>query len=213
MEELYVDLISEAKGKYKCAIVNEEGEQKQKFTLEFSKSKLEDMTQDLMFMDKITRDMLLSDLKRVLANEIMEKCGELRKYVNYSDLCTDGAADDIASTLSNCLEERVYDAFHSMYGLSDEQLEEIKKFYNEGIDLNLATKKTEGQFMLGKEMLSADEMRKVRLSIENEWKESMGQGRRDTSEFKESLKVEGMTQPYLGQEEERSIPKQEEREI
>lgn len=186
---------------------------KQKFTLEFPESKLREMSQDLMFMDKITRNILLKDLTIAIADEIMDECGELSEYVNYSELCKYGAASDITCSLSDCLEQIVYDSFQDMYHLNEEQLEEMKKFYQEGIDLNLVTKKTEGKFILGREMLSAEEMKEVRISIEDERKESMRQGRKDTNEFKENLKVEGMTQPYIEQEEERSIPRQEQKEM
>jgi hypothetical protein len=70
---------------------------------------------------------------------------------------------------------------------------EMKKLYNEGIDLNLAIKRTEKTSILGSEMLSAEEMKNIRIAIEKEWI-NMRQNN-NSNEFKESLRVDRITIP------------------
>lgn len=110
MEELYVELINESNGEYECALYDEEGNEKHKFTIELSYEDLQDMTEDIIFRDKITRDSLYRDLKEAIVELIIEKCEKFSEAINYEDLSRydNMAAGDIASSLSNWIEQRVY---------------------------------------------------------------------------------------------------------
>lgn len=195
MEKLDVELISESKGKYKCALFDEEGNEKYKFTIELSYEDLQDMTEDIIFRDKITQDALYRDLKESIIGLITEKCEEFSEYINYEKLswADNMAAGDIASSLSKWIEQRVYDYLNDIYSLNNEQLEEMKKFYKEGIDLNLAIKRNKKTSVLGSEMLSAEEMKKIRISKESEW---INMRNNNTSnDFKASLNFDGVSVP------------------
>jgi hypothetical protein len=190
MEELYVELVSESEGKYECALVDEDGNEKNKFTIELSQGVLQDMTEDIIFRDKITQDTLYMDLKEAIMALIIEKCEEFNESINYDDLShyDNMAAGDIASSLSGWIEQRVYDYLNNIYNLNNEQLEEMKKFYAEGIDLNLAIKRSDKTSVLGSEMLNAEEMKNIRISKEKEW---LNMRRNNASnKFKDSLKVD-----------------------
>lgn len=190
MKELDVELISESEGKYECALVDEEGNEKYKFTIELSDGDLQDMTEDIIFRDKITQDALYRDLKESIIVLINEECKEFSEDINYEKLyrADNMAAGDIASSLSKWIEQRVYDYLNDIYSLNDEQLEEVKKFYNEGIDLNLAIKRSEKTFVIGSELLSAEEMKNIRISKEKEWLNG-------SNDFIASLKVDGVSIP------------------
>lgn len=191
MVELYVELINESEGEYECALYDGEGNEKHKFTIELSHEDLQDMTEDIIFRDKITRDALYRDLKETIVGLIIEKCEEYSESINYDDLSRydNMAAGDIASSLSNWIEQRVYNYLNNVYSLNKEQLEEMKKFYNEGIDLNLAIKRSDKTSVLGSEMVSAEEMKKIRISKEKEWINMRNNN--DSNDFKASLKVDG----------------------
>lgn len=195
MEELDVELISKSEGKYECALFDEEGNEKYKFTIELSDEDLQDMTDDIIYRDKITQDALYRDLKKSIIELITEKCEEFSEYINYEKLswADNMAAGDIASSLSKWIEQRVYDYLNDIYSLNNEQLEEMKKFYKEGIDLNLAIKRSKKNFVLGSEMLSAEEMKDIRISIEKEWINMRKNN--DNNDFKASLNVDGVSMP------------------
>lgn len=203
MEELYVELINESEGEYECALYDEEGNEKHRFTIELSHEDLQDMTEDIIFRDKITRDALYRDLKEAIVGLIIEKCEKFSEYINYEDLSRydNMAAGDIASSLSNWVEQRVYNYLNNVYGLNKEQLEEIKKFYDEGIDLNLAIKRSDKISVLGSEMLSAEEMKEIRISKEKEWINMRNNN--DSNDFKASLKVDGSSIPKEEQKDNR----------
>ncbi|MCI8641697.1 MAG: hypothetical protein HFJ59_07535 [Clostridia bacterium] len=185
-------ICKESEGKYKCAVVNEEGNEKHKFTIELSQGDLQDMTEDIIFRDKITQDTLYRDLKEAIIALIIEKCEEFSESINYDDLSRydNMAAGDIASSLLGWIEQRVYDYLNNIYSLNNEQLEEIKKFYDEGIDLNLAIKRSNQTSVLGSEMLNAEEMKNIRICKE---KERQNKRRNNVfNGFKDSLKVNGI---------------------
>lgn len=192
MEKLYVELINESEGEYECALYDEEGNEKHKFTIELSHEDLQDMTEDIIFRDQITQDALYRDLKEAIVGLIIEKCEEFSESINYYDLSRydNMAAGDIVSSLSGWIEQRVYDYLNNIYSLNNEQLEEMKKFYNEGIDLNLAIKRSDKTSVLGSKMLSAKEMKEIRISKEKEWIKM-----RNNNDFKDSLKVDGVSMP------------------
>ena len=77
-------ICKESEGKYKCAVVNEEGNEKHKFTIELSQGDLQDMTEDIIFRDKITQDTLYRDLKEAIIALIIEKCEEFSRSENES---------------------------------------------------------------------------------------------------------------------------------
>lgn len=186
-EKLNVELISESEGRFECALVDEEGNEKHKFTLELSEEDLLDMTADLHYIEEITSTALYKRLKQEIIILIMEKCSEFSEYVNYEHMriYDNFAAGDIASSLSNWIEQRVYDYFNNIYSLNNEQLEEMKKLYDEGIDLNLVIKRTGKSAFIGSRMLSAEEMKEIRVSKEEEWKNMRNNG------FRENIKFEG----------------------
>lgn len=198
MVESYVELIRESEGKYECALFDKEGNEKHKFNIELSHGDLQDMTEDIIFMDKITKDVIYRDLKEAIIGLIIEKCGEFSESINYDDLSRydDMAAEDIASSLSGWMEQRVYDYFNGIYGLNDGQLEEMKKFYNEGIDLNLAIKRREKNSVLGSQMLSAEEMKDIRISKEREVA---------SNKFKDGLQFKGVITPKEGKNDNKGI--------
>lgn len=150
------------------------------------------MTEDIIFRDKITQDTLYRDLKEAIIALIIEKCEEFSESINYDDLSRydNMAAGDIASSLLGWIEQRVYDYLNNIYSLNNEQLEEIKKFYDEGIDLNLAIKRSNQTSVLGSEMLNAEEMKNIRICKE---KERQNKRRNNVfNGFKDSLKVNGI---------------------
>ena len=126
---------------------------------------------------------------------ITEKCEEFSEYINYEKLswADNMAAGDIASSLSKWIEQRLYDYLNDIYSLNNEQLEEMKKFYKEGIDLNLVIKRREKTFVLESEILSAEEMKNIRISKEKEWINMRNNN--NCNDFKASLKVEGVSMP------------------
>lgn len=213
-EELQVEFISESEGEYECALVNEEGEEKHKFTFELSEDDLLEMTDSIICMDEITKDALYQNLKEEIISLILEKCGEFSNYIDYESLCRydNLAAGEIASSLSNWIEQRVYEYFNDIYGLSDEQLEEMKKFYDEEIDLNLVIKRVEKSFVLGSEILSAEEMRKIRIAKEKEWMD-MKEGRKSSNGFKENLKFEGTVIPHINKQDNENVCQKSEKEV
>lgn len=195
MDELDVELIRESEGEYECALYDEEGNEKHKFTIELSYEDLQDMTEDIIFRDKITQDALYRDLKKSIIGLITEECEEFSEYINYEKLswADNMAAGDIASSLSKWIEQRVYDYLNDIYSLNNEQLEEMKKFYKEGIDLNLVIKRSDKTSVLGSEMVSAEEMKEIRISKEKEWINMRNNN--DSNDFKASLKVDGASMP------------------
>lgn len=201
MKELDVELINEADGKYECALVDEEGNKKHKFVIELSNEDLQDMTEDIIFRKKITKDALYRDLKEVIAQLIIEKCEKFSESINYEDLYRydSMAAGDIAASLSGWIEQRVYDYLDSIYKLDNEQLEEMKKFYHERIDLNLVIKRSDTNSVLGSELLSADEMKKIRISKENELLKMRNNN--GFNNFKESFKIDDVSMPKEVQKE------------
>lgn len=203
MEELYVELINESEGQYECALYDEEGNEKHKFTIELSHEDLQDMTEDIIFREKITRDALYRDLKEAIIGLIIENCEEFGEAINYHNLSRydNMAAGDIASSLSGWIEQRVYDYLNDIYSLNNEQLEEMKKFYDEGIDLNLVIKRSDKTSVLGSEMLSSEEMKEIRISKEKEW---INMRNNNTSNgFKASLKVDDVSMPKEEQKDNR----------
>lgn len=195
MEELDVILTSECEGKYECALIDEEGNEKHKFTIEFSYEDLEETFDYIIDIGELTQNALEEYLKEEIIGLIIEKCREFDECVNYHNLSIydNLAAGVIVSRLSTWIEQRVYDYFNSIYGLSNEQLEEMKKFYNEGIDLNLAIERTEKTSIFGSKMLSAEEMKNIRVSKEKEWINMKKNN--NSNNFKDSLKVDGVTIP------------------
>lgn len=90
---------------------------------------------------------------------------------------------------------------NNVYSLNKEQLEEMKKFYDEGIDLNLAIKRSDKTSVLGSEMVSAEEMKEIRISKEKEWINMRNNN--DSNDFKASLKVDGASMPKEEQKDNR----------
>lgn len=212
-KELSVELISESEGKYECALYDEEGNEKHKFTIELSHEDLLDMTEDIIYRDKITEDALYRDLKETIAGLIIEKCEKFSESINYFDLSRydNMAAGEIASSLSGWIEQRVYDYLNNIYSLNNEQLEEMKKFYHEGIDLNLAIKRSDKTFVLGSEMLSVEEMRNVRIAKEKEWM-SMREETKKSNDYKESLKFDGTIVSNTEKQDDKNLCPKEEKE-
>ena len=198
MKKLYVELVNETEGEYECALMDEGGNEKYKFTIKLSHEDLQDMTEGIIYRDKITRNALYRELKEEIIGLISEKCREFNEDINYEDLSRydNMAAGDIVSSLSGWIEQRVYDYFNSIYDLNEEQLQEMKKFYKEGIDLNLAIKRNEKTSILGSKMLTAKEMEKIRISKEREWTNN----REKKNNYKDSLKFDGVIMPKENKE-------------
>ena len=178
--------------------MDEGGNEKYKFTIKLSHEDLQDMTEGIIYRDKITRNALYRELKEEIIGLISEKCREFNEDINYEDLSRydNMAAGDIVSSLSGWIEQRVYDYFNSIYDLNEEQLQEMKKFYKEGIDLNLAIKRNEKTSILGSKMLTAKEMEKIRISKEREWTNN----REKKNNYKDSLKFDGVIMPKENKE-------------
>lgn len=201
MEELEVELIKESEGKYECALVDDEGKVKHKFSFQFTEEDVLDMTEGLIYMKEIREDILYRKLKQQIAIAIMDECGEYAKQIDYEALCRydNSVPGSIAISLSNFMEQHVYEYFNDIYHLNKEQLEEIKKFYQEKIDLNLVIEKNENGSIFGSKMLSAEEMRKIREAKEQEWLNERQANKNDT--FKESVRYEGTIEHNVEQKE------------
>lgn len=184
---LDVKLINESDGKFECALYDEEGNEKHKIVIELSYEDLQDMTEDIIFSDKITQDALYRDLKEEIVRLIIEKSGKFSEDINYEHLSRydSMAAGDIASKFSGWIEQRVYEYLNNVYSLNNEQLEEVKKFYQEGIDLNLVIEGKDGNSFLGSKIKSAEEMKDIRISKEEQWKKRM------SNNFKNDIKFDG----------------------
>ncbi len=203
MEKLEVELINENKSErklneneserqyeFELALCDKEGNEKYKFTIELSDDDLVEIVGIIIYREEITRKALHRDLRRQIIGLISEKCKKIGKAVDYHGLLwyDNAAAGCIETSLSEWIEQYVYDSLNSIYRLNNEQLEEMKKFYNEEIDLNLVIKRKDKNYVSGSEILSAEEMKKIRISKEKEWinrRKNNG-----ANSFKSNLKVD-----------------------
>ena len=81
-------------------------------------------------MKEIIKDILYRTLKQQIAIAIMDECWKYAKQIDYDALCRydNSVSGSIAISLSNFMEQHVYEYFNDIYHLNKEQLEEIKKF-------------------------------------------------------------------------------------
>ena len=105
----------------------------------------------------------MNKIETAITYFILENLEEYDEFINCQ------AAKTVVLDLSGWIEKRIYDYLNSIYSLNEMQLEEIKKFYKEDINLNLIIKRNSETKVINSEMLNAEEMKKVRISIEQEW--------------------------------------------
>lgn len=163
MTNYYVELINKKGDNYKFGLYNQDGERKKVFNVKITEDDLLTLTEDIIYLDNFTRSEVMNKIETAITYFILENLEEYDEFINCQ------AAKTVVLDLSGWIEKRIYDYLNSIYSLNEMQLEEIKKFYKEDINLNLIIKKNSETKVINSEMLNAEEMKRVRISIEQEW--------------------------------------------
>ena len=163
MTNYYVELINKKDDNYKFGLYNQDGERKKVFNVKITEDDLLTLTEDIIYLDNFTRSEVMNKIETAITYFILENLEEYDEFINCQ------AAKTVVLDLSGWIEKRIYDYLNSIYSLNEMQLEEIKKFYKEDINLNLIIKKNSETKVINSEMLNAEEMKRVRISIEQEW--------------------------------------------
>lgn len=163
MTNYYVELINKKYDNYKFGLYNQDGERKKVFNVKIAEDDLLTLTEDIIYLDNFTRSEVMNKIETAITYFILENLEEYDEFINCQ------AAKTVVLGLSGWIEKRIYDYLNSIYSLNEMQLEEIKKFYKEDINLNLIIKKNSETKVINSEMLNAEEMKRVRISVEQEW--------------------------------------------
>ncbi len=163
MTNYYVELINKKGDNYKFGLYNQDGKRKKVFNVKITEDDLLTLTEDIIYLDNFTRSEVMNKIETAITYFILENLEEYDEFINCQ------AAKTVVLDLSGWIEKRIYDYLNSIYSLNEMQLEEIKKFYKEDINLNLIIKRNSETKVINSEMLNAEEMKKVRISIEQEW--------------------------------------------
>ena len=159
----YVELINKKGYNYKFELYNQDGKKKKVFNVKITKDYLLTLTEDIIYLDNFTRSEVMNKIETAITYLILENLEEYDEFIKCQ------AANTVVLDLSDWIEKRIYDYLNSIYSLNEMQLEEIKKFYKEDINLNLIIKRNSETKVIDSEMLNAEEMEKVRISVEQEW--------------------------------------------
>lgn len=162
MTNYYVELINKKGDNYKFGLYNQDGERKKVFNVKITEDDLLTLTEDIIYLDNFTRSEVMNKIETAITYFILENLEEYDEFINCQ------AAKTVVLDLSGWIEKRIYDYLNSIYSLNEMQLEEIKKFYKEDINLNLIIKKNSETKVINSEMLNAEEMKRVRISVEQE---------------------------------------------